>query len=77
MPYGILFFDTWDKRQKAIDLTRAAFAFIASYEGEIPGASERECGNWRDHDLDGAKKESQKMEKILENWTSIQLKYPE
>ena len=37
------------KRQKAIDLTRAAFAFIASYEGEIPGASERECGNWRDH----------------------------
>ena len=74
---GFYFLTRGMKRQKAIDLTRAAFAFIASYEGEIPGASERECGNWRDHDLDGAKKESQKMEKILENWTSIQLKYPE
>ena len=74
---GFYFLTRGMKRQKAIDLTRAAFAFIASYEGEIPGASECECGNWRDHDLDGAKKESQKMEKILENWTSIQLKYPE
>lgn len=64
-------------RRKAIDLTRAAFAFIAAYEGDIPGASERECGNWRDHDLDGAKKEAQKMVKILENWTADQLKYPE
>ena len=76
MPYGILFLTRGMKRQKAIDLTRAAFAFIASYEGEIPGASECECGNWRDHDLDGAKKIT-KNGKILENWTSIQLKYPE
>lgn len=28
---------------------------VAVWEGAIPGATERECGNYRDHDLAGAK----------------------
>lgn len=74
---GFYFLTRGMDRQRAIELTKSAFAFIATYEGEIPGATERECGNWRDHNLEGAKKEAQKMVKILESWTVAQLKYPE
>ena len=31
---------------EALDLTRSAFAWMAEYEGEIPGASAVECGNY-------------------------------
>ena len=34
---------------------RETFAFIAGYEGEIPGARPEECGNWSDQDLPAAK----------------------
>mgnify|MGYP000844412934 FL=1 len=27
------------------------FEFIASFEGEVPGAQPKECGNWHDSDL--------------------------
>lgn len=74
---GFYFLTRGMDRQRAIELTKSAFAFIAAYEGEIPGATERECGNWRDHNLESAKKEAQKMVKILESWTVAQLKYPE
>lgn len=74
---GFYFLTRGMDRQRAIELTQSAFAFIATYEGEIPGATERECGNWRDHNLEAAKKEAQKMVKILESWTVTQLKYPE
>lgn len=74
---GFYFLTRGMDRQRAIELTQSAFAFIAAYEGEIPGSTERECGNWRDHNLEGAKREAQKMVKILESWTVAQLKYPE
>ena len=74
---GFYFLTRGMDRQRAIELTKSAFAFIAAYEGEIPGATERECGNWRDHNLEAAKKEAQKMIKILGSWTVAQLKYPE
>lgn len=74
---GFYFLTRGMDRQRAIELTQSAFAFIAAYEGEIPGATERECGNWSDHNLEDAKKEAQKMVKILESWTVAQLKYPE
>lgn len=61
----------------AIDLAKMAFEFIRDYEGEIPGATERECGNWLDHDLAGAKKEGEMMAAVLENWKSADLYYPE
>ena len=33
----------------------AALASVAAHEGEIPGCSELECGNYRDHSLPGAR----------------------
>ena len=37
-----------------IRLLQETFAFIAGYQGEIPGTAEVECGNCREHDLEGA-----------------------
>ena len=50
---------------KVMLLIKAAFEFIADYNGEIPGATERECGNYRDHDLAGAKAEAAKYAQVL------------
>ena len=62
--------------RQAIDLTKDALAFCAAFEGDIPGASEKECGNCRDHDLPGAKKEAAAMCAVLQDWTPEQLAYP-
>ena len=39
----------------AIRLVKESFAFIADFEGEIPGARPEECGNWSEQNLDMAK----------------------
>ena len=72
------YFITTDKVSKAdaVELTKAAFAFCAEFKGEIPGVSAEECGNYRDHNLDGAKKEASEMCKVLESWTEEMLEYP-
>lgn len=61
---------------QAIDLAREALEFCANFEGEVPGVSEKECGNYRDHDLATAKKEASAMVKVLDGWTVEQLAYP-
>ena len=61
--------------EKAIELTKAAFAFIASYEGEIPGVSAVECGNYRDHSLAGALQEAKAFLPVLADWTVEKLNY--
>lgn len=62
--------------QDCIKLTQEAFAFIAAYEGEIPGTRPEECGNYRDHDLDGARREAAAMVEVLKDWTVEKLTYP-
>lgn len=61
----------------AIALVKAALEFTAEFEGEIPGLSERECGNLKEHSLEGARKEARAMLGILESWKSADLYYPE
>lgn len=63
------------RHEDAIALTHDAFAFIASYEGEIPGASAAECGNYREHSLDGAKTEARNFLPVMGNVTTDSLKY--
>ena len=72
------YFITTDSISKgdAVKLTKAALAFCAEFEGEIPGVSAEECGNYRDHNLEGAKKEAADMCKVLEGWTEEMLEYP-
>ncbi len=44
---------------------RDAFSFIASYDGEIPGARPEECGNWSDQDLPAARAYAEKYLRAL------------
>ena len=64
------YFITTDTLSKAdaISLTQKAFAFCADFSGEVPGVSAKECGNYRDHSLEGAKKEAADMVKVLKDW---------
>ena len=48
-----------------LSIIKSAFEFIANFEGEIPGSSEIECGNYRDHNLALAKKEAEEFVNIL------------
>jgi S-ribosylhomocysteine lyase len=56
-------------------LVRSGLAFCAAFEGDIPGASEVECGNFREQDLPAAKAEAAAMCTVLEHWTPSQLAY--
>ncbi len=62
---------------EAIRLVQESMAFIADFEGEIPGTTSIECGNYLEHDLAGAKRESAAMVKVLHGWTPDLLKYKE
>ena len=58
-----------------IALVQETMAWIAQYEGEIPGVSEVECGNWLDHDLAGAKTMAKEYSAVVANWTPEQMIY--
>ncbi len=68
---------TRDSLSKAevISLVQKTMAFIAAYEGEIPGATRVECGNFLDHDLAGAREYGRRMTEVLRGWTPEQMAY--
>ena len=59
----------------AIKLVKEVFAFISGYEGEIPGATRKECGNYLEHDLKGAREIASDMTEVLKGWTENDLYY--
>lgn len=59
------------------DLVKETFDFIISYEGDIPGASAAQCGNYQDQNLPAAKLYAKKFKKeVLINKDSERLNYP-
>ena len=61
-----------------LDLMRRTLRFVADYEGEIPGAAPRDCGNWLLHDLPMARLEARRyVEEVLDHATDENLHYPE
>ena len=60
---------------QALQLTVDAYRFMADFEGAVPGASEVECGNYRDMDLPAAKAEAAAMLPVLESLTAEDLHY--
>lgn len=59
----------------AIKLVQASFAFIADYEGEIPGTQRKACGNYLEHDLTGAKEIAADVCAFMMGWTEDQMIY--
>lgn len=64
-------------KEEVIDLVKESFAFIADFEGAIPGATRKECGNYLEHDLAGAKEVAIDMLEVLKDWTSADMAYAE
>ncbi len=60
-----------------VELMKNTFAFIRDFEGEIPGTTAKDCGNYLDHNLDMAKYEAKKFyDEVLDNITEENLVYP-
>ena len=60
-----------------VGLVRDTFSFIADYEGEIPGAAARDCGNYLDQNLPMAKYLAKKyLNEALNNPSEKNLIYP-
>ena len=60
-----------------IGLMQRTFQFIASFEGVIPGAAPKDCGNWLLHDLPMARYEAKKyLVEVLEHMDEENMEYP-
>lgn len=61
-----------------VPLVTEMFAFIRDYEGAIPGAAARDCGNYLDLNLPMAKYLAKKyLEEVLDGISEERLVYPE
>lgn len=60
-----------------VELMRRTFAFIAEYEGDIPGAAPKDCGNYLLHDLPMARWEARKfLTEVLDHMEPANMAYP-
>ena len=53
------------------------FEFIRDFEGDIPGAAPRDCGNWLDQNLPMAKLLARRYLETLYHISEAQLHYPQ
>lgn len=61
-----------------VPLMKEMFEFIAGYEGEIPGASPKDCGNYLDMNLPMARwLAARYLREVLTDITEERLVYPE
>ena len=60
-----------------LQLIRSCFSFIADFNGEIPGASAMDCGNYLDMNLTMAKFWASRYYKLLETIDNSRLVYPQ
>ncbi|MBE6762944.1 MAG: S-ribosylhomocysteine lyase [Ruminococcaceae bacterium] len=61
--------------EEVLNLIKETMAFIAAFEGDIPGVSAVECGNWKEHDLPTAKQYATQMMHKLQPKTAADMRY--
>lgn len=61
--------------EQVIALVQNALTYISGFTGEIPGSKKEECGNYLDHDLQGARREAKEMADVLKDWKEADLYY--
>jgi len=60
-----------------LPLMKRMFAFIAAFEGDIPGAAPKDCGNYTFNDLPAAKETARRfLEEVLYRITDANMNYP-
>lgn len=62
---------------QAIALLQDCLAKGAAWEGEIPGKSAVECGNYRNLDVSLARIQCAYYRDVIQSWTEDRLQYPE
>ena len=62
--------------EKILPLVYDCFKFISEYEGDIPGASAKDCGNYLDLNLPMAKYWAKRYLSLLERIPADRLVYP-
>ena len=62
--------------QDILPLMQDMFTFIRDFEGEVPGASAKDCGNYLDMNLPMAKYLAANYLRLLKNITPDRLVYP-
>ncbi len=63
--------------REIVELITGMFAFIRDFEGQVPGASAKDCGNWLDMNLPMAKLLAKKyLEEVLTGMEEDRLVYP-
>lgn len=65
------------EEEDVLTLIQETFAFCADYEGDIPGASARDCGNYLDQNLLMAKYYARRYCQDLEGYDNLSFTYPE
>lgn len=61
-----------------VDVVTRLFEFIRDFEGDIPGATPCDCGNWHDADLNEAKWWARRyLSETLDGIDEAHLNYPE
>jgi len=66
------------KSEDIVDIMREMFDFVANYEGKVPGADAKSCGNYLDMNLSMAKYEAKLfLNDVLLNIKEENLYYPE
>ena len=60
-----------------LDLVKRMWQFVSAFDGEIPGATAKDCGNYLDQNLPMAKYEALKYLEKMEKFTENNLVYPE
>ena len=63
--------------KKIVPLMKEMFDFIRKYEGDVPGAAARDCGNYLDMNLPMANYLAKKYCKLLDNLDDSRVNYPE
>ena len=62
---------------EALALTQESFAWMAEYDGDIPGASAVECGNYLMMDPVAARLECKAMSEVLQKLDADHMRYQE
>lgn len=64
--------------EDVVEIIKEMFSFIMNFEGEVPGADARSCGNYLDMNLPMAKYEASKFyHEVLFNLKKENLNYPQ
>ena len=65
------------RSRDVLDLVKNCFRFVADFEGAVPGACAKDCGNYLDLNLPMAKYWAKKYLNVLENADESNFCYPE